>query len=256
MWPAPNDPQIYGAMDVDARPVLRFIEAARAAGHHVTPTHLVGRAVARALVAVPELNVRIRRGRAIPRLGVDIFFITAVAEGNDLSGVKITNVPERSAIEVARELAERAGAMKAGRDPDLAKSKSLMDRAPPRLLRAALRATAYLANDLGLDLPMIALRSHPFGSAMVTSVGMFGLPSGFAPLSWMYDVPLLVLVGEIASRPVVVDGKVEAGEVLPVAATIDHRYVDGWHVSRAMTAFRDYLANPEKFEPVVGLHAA
>jgi len=29
---------------------------------------------------------------------------------------------------------------------------------------------------------------------------MFGLPSGFAPLAWMYDVPLIVLVGEIAQR--------------------------------------------------------
>jgi pyruvate dehydrogenase E2 component (dihydrolipoamide acetyltransferase) len=256
MWPSPSDPQIYGAMDVNARPVLRFIEAARGAGHHVTPTHLVGRAAAHALVAVPDLNVRIRRGRAIPRPGVDIFFITAVADGHDLSGVKITNVPERSAIEVARELADRAGAMKAGRDPDLAKTKSLMDRTPPRLLRAALRATAYLTNDRGIDLPMLALRSNSFGSAMITSVGMFGLPSGFAPWSWMYGVPLLVLVGEISPRPVVVDGKVEAGNILPIAATIDHRYVDGWHVSRAMRAFRDYLAAPEKFEPMVGLHAA
>lgn len=256
MWPAPSDPQIFGAMDLDARPALRFIATARAAGHHVTPTHLVGRALAHALVAVPDLNVRMRRGRAIPRPGVDIFFITAVSAGNDLSGVKIRNVPDHSAIEVASELAERSGAMKAGRDPDLARSKTLMDRTPPWLLRGALRATAFLANDLGLDLPMLGLRKSPFGSAMITSVGMFGLPSGFAPLSWMYDVPVLILVGEIASRPVVVDGKVEARDVLPISASIDHRYVDGWHVSKAMKAFREYLAAPERFEPVVGLHAA
>jgi pyruvate dehydrogenase E2 component (dihydrolipoamide acetyltransferase) len=256
MWHSPDDPQIFGTLDVDARPALRFIAAARAAGHHVTPTHLVGRALGHALVKVPDLNVRLRRGRALPRPGVDIFFITAVANGHDLSGVKIRNMPERSAIEVASELRERAGAMKAGRDRDFAKTKSFMDRMPPRLLRAALRATVFLADDLGLDLPMFALKNNPFGSAMITSVGMFGLPSGFAPLAWMYDVPLLLLVGEIAQRPVVEGGKLEVGDVLPITATIDHRYVDGWHVSQALAAFREYMAAPERFEPVVGLHAA
>lgn len=256
MWPPPADPQIYGAMELDAKPVLAFCDAARAAGHKLTPTHLVGRALAHALVAVPDLNVRMRRGRAIPRESVDIFFITAVRDGHDLSGVKIVDVPSRSALDVAAELAVRSNAQKAGRDPDLARSKSLMDRTPTTLLRGALRVTAFLANDLGIDLPMLALHRNPFGSAMVTSVGMFGLPGGFAPLSWMYDVPVLLLVGEVATRPVVVDGKVEPGQVLPINATIDHRYVDGWHVSRAMKAFREYLAAPERFEPVVGLHAA
>jgi chloramphenicol O-acetyltransferase len=46
------------------------------------------------------------------------------------------------------------------------------------------------------------------------------------------------------------------GDVLPISATIDHRYVDGWHVSQALAAFREYMAAPERFEPVVGLHAA
>lgn len=256
MWRAPDDPQIFGALDIDARPAQRFIKAARAAGHYLTPTHLVGRALAQALVAVPDLNVQLRHGRVIPRASVDIFFVTAVSGGRDLSGVKIRNVPEQSAIEIASELAERSQAMKAGRDRDFAKTKSVVDRTPAWLLRSVLRIGSFLTDGLGIDVPMLSLRKHPFGSAMVTSVGMFGLPSGFAPLAWMYDVPLLLCVGEIMSRPVVVDGKVEPCPMLPITATIDHRYVDGWHVSKAMAAFRDYLAAPEHFEPVVGLHAA
>lgn len=256
MWRSPDDPQIFGQLDIDARPALHFIAAARAAGHHVTATHLVGRALANALVVVPDLNVRLRRGRVRPKPSVDIFFVTAVAKGRDLSGVKIVNVPDRSAIEVAAELTDRARGMKSGKDRDFAKTKSLMDRTPPWVLRPILKATTFIADDLGLDLPFLALRANPFGSAMVTSVGMFGLPGGFAPLAWLYDVPVLLLVGEIVERAVVVDGRVEASPMLPISATIDHRYVDGWHISRAMAAFRDYMAAPERFEPVVGLHAA
>ena len=249
MWGAPDDPQIFGALELDARPVLAFIERERARGVRVTATHLVGRAVAHTLVAVPDLNVRIVSGRAYPRPTVDVFFITAVAQGNDLSGVKVEDVPHKSAVQVASELLERANAMKSGRDREFSKSKRLMDALPPRVLRMALHATAFLTETLQLDLPMLALRRAPFGSAMVTSVGMFGLPQGFAPLAWMYDVPLLVLVGEIGPRAVVVDGAVVARETLPITATIDHRFVDGYHVSRAMKAFREYLADPAQFEP-------
>jgi pyruvate dehydrogenase E2 component (dihydrolipoamide acetyltransferase) len=249
MWPAPADPQIYGALELDATPALAFIERARATGQRVTPTHLVGRALAHALTVVPDLNVQIRRGRARPRPTVDIFFITAVERGHDLSGVKIVDVPAKPAIAVAEELAHRARALKGGADRDFTRAKRIMDRTPPWLLRRLLRVSARLANDLRLDVPGLGLHPSPFGSAMVTSVGMFGLPQGFAPLAWMYDVPVLLLVGEIASRPVAIDGRVEVRPILPISATIDHRYVDGWHVSRAMTAFRDYLREPARFEP-------
>lgn len=249
MWKAPDDPQIFGALELDARPVLAFLENERAAGRRVTPTHVVGRAVSHALQKVPELNVRIRGGRAYPRRTIDVFFITAVGNGKDLSGVKIEDVPHKPATEIAIELSERATAMKAGRDRDFAKSKRLMDALPPRLLRVALRATAFLTEQLQLDVPMLALHRSPFGSAMVSSVGMFGLPQGFAPLAWMYDVPLLVLVGEITARAVVENGVVVARQMLPLTATIDHRYADGWHVSQLLTAFREYLADPSAFEP-------
>ncbi|MCX5743880.1 MAG: 2-oxo acid dehydrogenase subunit E2 [Proteobacteria bacterium] len=69
----------------------------------------------------------------------------------------------------------------------------------------------------------------------------------------MYDVPVLVLVGELAKRAVVVDDRVVVRTILPITATIDHRYVDGWHVSTAMRAFRAYLEAPETFESTATL---
>jgi len=247
MWSAPDDPQIFGAMDIDARALLAFIAEEKARGRRVTPTHLVGKALAHALAKVPDLNVRISHGRSIARDSIDIFFITAVENGRDLSGVKISSVDRKSAVEIGEELAIRAAALKGGRDAEFARSKQMMDSLPPRLLRRALRWTAFLTEELGLNLPALGLRKSPFGSAMVTSVGMFGIPQGFAPLAWMYDVPLLVLVGEITPKPVAVAGRVEVHDMLPITATIDHRYADGWHISRAMAAFREYLAAPQQF---------
>ena len=252
MWGPPGDPQIYGALDLDATAMLAFITAARARGEHVTATHLVGRAVAHALVAVPELNVRIVGDRAVDRESVDVFFITAVAAGQDLTGVKIANADRKCATEVARELELRSRKMKKGDDPDFARSKGMMEVLPRALLRPALRFAAWIAGDHATGIPALGVAASPFGSAMVTSVGMFGLPMGFAPLAWMYCVPLLVLAGEITDRPVVVDGRVEVRPIIPISATIDHRYVDGAHLGRALKAFRTYLADPAAFEPALG----
>jgi pyruvate dehydrogenase E2 component (dihydrolipoamide acetyltransferase) len=250
MWDAPNDPQIFGALDIDAERLEAFIANARASGHHVTPTHLVGRAIAHALVEVPDLNAQIRRGRLSPRPTVDVFFITAVSGGNDLSGVKVRDVPNKTTSEIADELTARVDHLKRGTDRQFARTKRLTDRMPPRILREVLRIGALLSEDLRLDLPQLGFPQMPFGSAMVTNVGTFGLPQGFAPLAWMYDVPLLVLVGELTEKPVVMDGRVVARRVLPITATIDHRYVDGWHVKRAMGAFRELLLDPGAYEPV------
>ncbi len=249
LWDAPSDPQIYGALDVDATAMLAFIASARARGEHVTATHLVGRAVAHALLEVPDLNVRLVGDRAIDRESIDVFFITSVAGGRDLTGVKVVSADRKSAVEISRELDQRSRRMKAGQDADFARSKGTMEGLPRALLRPALRFSAWLAGDRARGIRALGLKASPFGSAMVTSVGMFGLPMGFAPLAWMYRVPLLVLAGEIADKPVAVAGRVEVRPVVPITATIDHRYVDGAQLGDALRAFRAYLASPTSFEP-------
>lgn len=251
IWSAPRDPQIYGTLEVDARAVLAFIDVARRHHVHLTPTHLVGRALTMALEEVPELNSRIVGSRAHPRSRLEIFYITALGFGHtDLSGVKV-DMTRRNVFEVAVELGRRVDALRDGRDRDFVRSKRLMDALPRPLLRIALHATALLAQRWQLDLPHLGVHRSPFGSAMISSVGSLGLSHGFAPLCWAYDVPLLLLVGQIVERPVVEDGKVVARPLLPLTVTLDHRYVDGVHISRALRSFRRYLQSPEAFEPAL-----
>jgi pyruvate dehydrogenase E2 component (dihydrolipoamide acetyltransferase) len=183
---------------------------------------------------------------------VDVFFITAISGGRDLSGVKIERADEKSAVAISAELARRAGALKHGDDSSFAATKRAMGRLPKPLLRVALRLSAWLAGERAHAIPLLSLEATPFGSAMVSSVGMLGIPTGFSPLAWVYRVPLLVLVGETADKPLAIGGRVEVRPVLPVTATIDHRYVDGARIAEAFKAFREYLAQPASFEPDLG----
>lgn len=249
VWDAPNDPQIYGVVEVRARPLLAFIDAARRQNVHITPTHLVGRALGHALEQVPSLNVRLVGGRAVPRSSIDVFFITALAGGRELSGVKIGDINRKSAASVASELSQESQRLREGSGAGLERAKAAMEHVPRPFLRLGIRLAAWAVGERGWNLPALGLTATPFGSAMVSSVGMLGLPTGFSPLVSLYHVPILILAGEISEQPVVVDGRVEPQPILPITATVDHRYVDGSDLGQALAAFRAYLQAPAAFEP-------
>lgn len=79
---------------------------------------------------------------------------------------------------------------------------------------------------------------------MVTNVGVFGVSEGFAPLSPLYRVPVVILVGDIEPRPWVVGERVEVRPVVTITATIDHRWADGHTIAALARAFRAYMADP------------
>ncbi len=247
------DPQFYGDLDLDASALLSYIEQVRrVAGVHLTMTHLVGRAVAHGLVAVPELPVRLARGREYDRDSVDVFFIVASGDGQELTGVKVQHADGKSAVEIAQEMNRRCAAIEAGNDPELGRGKAVLTRLPPGLLRVALHLGAWLTSDLNLDLSRLGMPRQAFGGAMITSVGMWGVSHAYSPLAHYYRVPLLVLVGAVRKMPVVVEDEIVVRPMLTVTATFDHRYVDGFHAAQFAQAVRSYCQSPASFEPTLG----
>jgi pyruvate/2-oxoglutarate dehydrogenase complex dihydrolipoamide acyltransferase (E2) component len=252
-WGRPVDPQIYGDLDIDATEILRFIDEVRAAGGpKITVTHMVGKALAHALGENPDLNVRLYRGNFVQRDSVDIFFIVSADAGSELSGVKIEGADGKPVVDIAADLSSRAGRVRSGDDVEMGKTKKMIGSTPRRFMKPALRVSAWLTADRDLDLKKYGLPRQAFGSAMVSSVGMFGIGHAYAPLSPYYRIPFLALVGEVQDRAVVVDGEVVARPMFTIAATMDHRYLDGFHAARLARSVREYLAEPKRFEPAIG----
>jgi pyruvate/2-oxoglutarate dehydrogenase complex dihydrolipoamide acyltransferase (E2) component len=249
-WRAPDDPQFFGDLEIDATALRNFVLKVReSSGVRLTVTHLIGRAVAHAFTQVPELSVRLVRGRVYPRESIGIFFIVSTENGRDLTGVKIEHVDRKSAVDVATELAGRTASINRGEDAAYGRSKTSLARFSPRVLRHVLRLAAWLTSDLNLDLSRFGMPRQAFGGAMISSVGMWGVSKAYTPLAGYYKVPLIALVGAVKDRPVVVDGEVVARPMLTVTATFDHRYADGAQASRMADAVLAYCADPEKFEP-------
>jgi hypothetical protein len=249
-WGAPNDPQFYGDLDLDATALLAYIDYVRSeTGVHVTVTHLVGKAVARGLAEVPELRVRLARGREHRRESVDVFFIVSVEGGKELTGIRIDRADGKSLAEIGRELNRRLRAIEEDRDPEFGRTKTMFAVLPPSLLRYTLRAAAWLTSDLNLDLSRFGMPRQAFGGAMITSIGMWGIGRAYSPLAHYYRVPVLVLVGAVRPQPVVIDGEVAVRPVLTLTATFDHRYADGFHAAELARLIRDYCLDPAAFEP-------
>ena len=227
-WSPPREGNIYGKLTLNAEPALKYIaEVREATGEKVTMTHFVGKAVAMALAAAPGLNGRIRFNKFIPHETVDIAYLVVLEGGSDLAKAKISELDKKPLVAVAQELRALAESLRAGKDKEFESSKNLLKLLPTFLVRPVLWLTGWLTGALGLNAKAIGLSAYPFGSAVITSVGMFGLDEGFAPHTPFARVPLLVLVGAYNDRPAVVDGEIISQKQITITATIDHRFIDG-----------------------------
>lgn len=246
-WSAPRDPTVYGIIDVDAARALAFVEKVRAeSGQKVTLTHLVGKAVAAAIAARPEVNAIIRRGRIYVRDSVDIFFQVAFEGGENLAGTKVSHVDQKSLLELANELGSRAERIRVKKDHPTQQTARLMARLPPSLVRLAMQAGERLTYDYDLDLSRLGVPYDAFGSAMVTSVAGFGLTVGQAPLFPPSRTPICLTVGAVRDAPAVVDGRLEVRPILSIGASFDHRVADGYQAGLMAKRFKEVLENPEK----------
>jgi pyruvate/2-oxoglutarate dehydrogenase complex dihydrolipoamide acyltransferase (E2) component len=244
MWRSPSDPSIYGQMDVDATASLEFL-AQHQPGARLTITHLVARAVASAMRDQPEINGKVRFwGRLEQRSTIDVF-VTVATEGNrDLSGARIERADEKSLVELAAEIRERAGRIRDGADTSYKKSRSMLKAVPWWLARPATWLSDVLVNELHVDLASQGMPSDPFGSAIVTSIGMFGIDAAFAPFVPLARCPMLILVPEIRPRPWAVGERVEVRPVLRLCATFDHRIIDGAAAGRFAARLTSLFASP------------
>jgi pyruvate dehydrogenase E2 component (dihydrolipoamide acetyltransferase) len=247
MWRAPSDPSIYGQMDVDATAALAFLREHQTSDTRLTVTHLVARAVALALREQPELNAKVRFwGRLEQRSTVDVF-VTVATEGNkDLSGARIERADEKSLLDLAREIRERVSKIRGGKDASYQRSRGAFKQMPWWLARTATRISDLLVNELHVDLSSQGMPRDAFGSAIVTSVGMFGIDAAFAPFVPLARCPMLILVPEVRPRPWAVGDRVEVRPVLRLCATFDHRIIDGAAAGRFAARLTELFAAPDR----------
>lgn len=245
-WGRPADPSVYGWLDVDVSRTLAYLARTNAPDKpKATLTHLVGKAVALAIADCPSVNAIIRRGQIHARESVDVFFQVAYESGENLSGATIRNADRKSLSEIAGELAGKASAIREHREHALSRSDARLSRVPAPLRSLALRLVETAVYDWNLDLRAFGVPRDAFGSAMVTNIGVFGLPHAFAPLVPFSRVPIVVTVGSVRDAAIVEDGAIVLRPVVPIGVTLDHRVLDGAQAGKLAQRFEAVLRDPE-----------
>ena len=251
-WSSPDNATIFGQMELDVGPLMEYLRRlSEESGQKCTITHAVTRALAMTLKRYPETNVLVRRRRIWLREDVDIFHQVAmpIDQGSgeaDLSGAIVRCADTLKIPEISLELGKRAQAVRDRTDGEMARTRSTMMALPNFLLKWVLKLLGFLSYTLNLSLPTVP--KDPFGGAMVTSVAMFGINTGFAPLVTFSRCPIIVMVGKAEERPVIREGQLAVRTLCTMTATIDHRILDGFQAGLLARSIRNLLENPENLD--------
>ena len=265
-WGNPTNPTAYGVLELDCARALAYIAKLReTSGEKITLTHLVGKAIALSIAALPEVNGFVSQGRLKLRETVDIFFQVAFFDDEvsetglrekpdwtthrkraNLAGAKIQSTDTKSLVEIAKELREKAEAIRADADADTIRSANKLSNLPGPIVGLVMRAAAYLHYDLGFDLTRFGMPDDGFGSCMITNIGVFGLEVGLAPLFPAGRVPLILTLGAVRDVATVEDGKILAKKRVCIGTAFDHRVMDGYHAGAMARHFRRLFEDPER----------
>ena len=251
MWGRPSEPTILGSVTARADRMLDYLADLEAAsGEKVTPTAFFVKILAEFFRKYPDLNVIVIRNQVMRRKDIDIFCQVSIP-GNegadaDLSGFKIPNCDERSIVEIARYMRERAESVRREEDDEMSQSRGMMRHIPSFLMPLVVRLTEYLTYLVPFDFESLGLGPDPFGSAMLSSIGVFDVDNAFAPLVPSSRSPLVVLPGAIHEEAVAEDGEVVARDVITVCTTADHRCYDGYQGGLFVDTMRSMIEQPRE----------
>lgn len=245
-WSAPSEGTIYGVLNINAEPLIAYLDKLeRETGQKVTVTTAVLKALAFGLKAAPGINCRLVGGSFVPRASVDVSCLVALEGGKDLANAKIERTDELKLTDIQAELKRKADKLRNREDKDFEATKPLLKMLPTQILSPIISLTGYLSGVLGLNIAPLGVRPFPFGSAIVTSVGMLGVEQAFVPFTPFAHVPLLVMVGAVAKRAVVIDDQLKIQSQMTLTVTLDHRFADGTEAARMGKTIKQCLENPE-----------
>jgi pyruvate dehydrogenase E2 component (dihydrolipoamide acetyltransferase) len=246
-WRAPNDPHIFGSVDVEMSAAQELIRRYNA--HYdcsLTVADLVVRALALALMRYPYANAKVGWSRILVRSRVDIFCQVETDGGLDPSGFKIEGTDRLCLAELSEALRGAADKGRRDEDPAFRRRRGLFGTLPLWSVRLILRSISLLTNVLNLHLPRLGMPRDPYGSAMVTSVGGSGIGSGYVPFTPLSRCPIIIAIMRMRQRPWVVGDRVEPRPVLRLCGTFDHRVIDSFLAAAISSYVEGLLSKPER----------
>ncbi len=244
------DGRVYGTFEVPMDAVVEYIKKKKEEGIRITITQIAIAALGRAIALdIPDVNVYVKRGNIIARDDVSIYTTVIKAESKEMSGIVIEDLEDKTIFDIKKDMDERvAKSKKSSHEEGVGNSKNVLASIPWPLRNLVLNIVRWWHVEMGKDLKAFKLTKKSFGSVMVTNIGHHDLQFGFPALTPIANIPAVIALGRVQDKPVVRDGKIVIGKVMPVTATLDHRIFDGSQGGVLASAVNQYLADPKCLE--------
>jgi len=249
-WRAPRHPAVYSLVDLPVANVISFLKANRPDNAPVpSMTHFVAKVTAHVLKTFPDLNRIVRCGTLVQRSDIDLFFPVTMRSklGSDLSGICIRNADDKSLCQLAQEVNQKAWQLRRGNDVEIRRVQKLLYSLPVWMSRIVVSVMDFWSYTLNLNPRAIGAPKDRFGSAIISSLGGFGLESTLLQLFPFSRTPICIGIGKVVDKVVPSGAEIVVAPYLTLGVTIDHRIIDGRHAGEALRLVKRIFQDPLKY---------
>lgn len=251
--PTRTESVVYYEQDVDARPLLAYLErvnAGRKPEERITLFQVVLATYVRTMKIRNKMNRFALGGRVYQRRFIECSFIVKkdTHDQGKASAVKARFEPDSTLDEVIARIQQT---VQRGRSHSRTASEREMSfglKFPPVLLRVGVRFLQALDYFNLMPSSMIDA-DELYTSIFVANLGSVGLKAPFHHLYEWGTASIFCVVGQVEKKAIVNErGEIEVREMLPLRWTYDERIADGFYAARTLDYIAELLMNPSALE--------
>lgn len=244
------DAQNSTSYDVPCEPIDAFIKQEAENGEKYNYMHILIASIVRGAALYPRINRFICNGRIYARNCIQISFLVKKVLSQDAADatIKIDFTGHESLPEIRDKINEAIQKnvtldTKNGTD-SMARLFSLV----PNFMIGLLVGILKFADMHGL-LPKSLLDLLPFHcTAFVTNLKSIKGPSIYHHIYNFGNTGMFFAMGKESLKPVVRDGEIVPGKLMPLRIVTDERFCDGFYFVNAFRKLMDLLANPAQMK--------
>ena len=242
------DAQNSTSYDVPCEPIDAFIKKEAEKGEKYNYMHILIAAIVRGSALYPRINRFICHGRIYARNCIQISFLVKKVLSPDAADatIKIDFTGHESLPEIRdkiNEVIQKNMTLDTNNGTDkMARLFSLV----PNFMIAFLVGSLKFLDMHGL-LPKAVLDLLPFHcTAFVTNLKSIKGPSIYHHVYNFGNTGMFFAMGKESLKPVVRNGEIVPGKLMPLRIVTDERFCDGFYFVNAFRKLMDLLDNPEQ----------
>lgn len=241
------DAQNMSHYDCPCEPLDAFIKSEREKGNSIKYMDIMMAGLLRIIALYPGLNRFVMNGRIFKRNGIYLSFVVkkGLSTKAEESLVKLKFTGHESIYEVREKINAAIvenGKMDANNGTE--KLARLLTFTPNFMIKC-LVGLIKLLDKHGM-LPQAILDLSPFhASGFVTNLKSIKGPSIYHHLYDFGTTGIFLSMGKESLTPVVRNGQIEVGKVMPVDFVLDERFCDGFYFVEALNVLKNMYLNPE-----------